>query len=92
MTESSRYFGYSYCFPARGTAFLLVRREITGCGAGVGRSGLRCPVCSADNAVRVSDTELVLVTEYVKFRHEARELTRQRAAASREKGYDLKVI
>ena len=75
-----RYFGDTYCCPACGTAFSLIRAEITGCGTGEGSGILRCPACRADNAVRVSDAELALVTGYVKLRGEARELIRQRSA------------
>lgn len=84
--EPPRYYGDTYCCPACGTAFTLIRREITGCGTDTERSTLRCPACSADNAVRVSEEELALVTGYVKLRSEARELIRQRIAGSRTKG------
>ncbi|MDR0980440.1 MAG: hypothetical protein LBL85_01415 [Methanocalculaceae archaeon] len=80
MNEPVRYFGDSYCCPACGTAFTLIRKEITGCGSGTGRGILRCPACRADNAVRISDTELALVTGYVKLRLEAKELIRTRIA------------
>ncbi|MDR0980263.1 MAG: hypothetical protein LBL85_00475 [Methanocalculaceae archaeon] len=66
MNDTPRYFGDSYCCPACGTAFTLIRKEITGCGMDNGASVLRCPACRADNAVRVSDTELALVAGYVK--------------------------
>lgn len=78
MTESTRYYGETYCCPACGVAFTLVRKEITGCGPDTERQVLRCPACSADTAVCVSDEELVLVTSYVKLRHQARELIRTR--------------
>jgi len=80
MNDTLRYFGNSYCCPACGTAFTLIRKKITGCGMDNGASVLRCPACRADNAVRVSDTELALVAGYVKLRGEARELIRQRIA------------
>ena len=77
--ELPRYYGDTYCCPACGTAFTLIRKEITGCGPGPERSVLRCPACVADTAVRVSAAELALVTGYVKLRGEARELIRQRS-------------
>ena len=79
MTENFRYYGQTYCCPACGTAFALIRPEITGCGSTAeDRSVLHCPACPADTAVRVSDEELALVAGYVKLRREARELIRQR--------------
>ena len=41
--EPPRYYGDTYCCPACGTAFTLIRREITGCGTDTERSTLRCP-------------------------------------------------
>ena len=59
------------CCPACGTAFTLIHREITGCGTDTERSTLRCPACTADNVVRVSEEELALVTAYVKLRYQS---------------------
>lgn len=83
--EPPRYYGNTYCCPACGTAFTLIRREITGCGCSIEHSTLRCPACTADTAVCVSEEELALITGYVKLRGEARELIRQRIAESRTK-------
>ncbi|HJK77699.1 MAG TPA: hypothetical protein O0Y06_08820 [Methanocorpusculum sp.] len=83
--ESPRYYGNTYCCPACGTAFTLIRKEITGCGSDTEHGVLRCPACPADTTVRVSEEELALITSYVKLRGEARELIRQRIAESRTK-------
>ncbi|MCZ0861586.1 hypothetical protein O0S10_10215 [Methanocorpusculum sp. MG] len=76
--EPLRYYGDTYCCPACGTAFTLIRKEITGCGTGTQHNTLRCPACTADTAIRVSEQELALVTSYIKLRSEARDLIRTR--------------
>ena len=43
MTDPLRYYGSTYCCPACGTSFTLIRKEITGCGPDPDRSTLRCP-------------------------------------------------
>ena len=85
MTDPRRYYGSTYCCPAGGASFTLIRKEITGCGPDPDRSTLRCPVCPADTAVRVSDEELLLLTGYVQLRGKARELIWQRKTESHTK-------
>ena len=75
MTEHLRYYGNTYCCPACGTAFTLIRPEITGCSSTAeDRTVLHCPACPADTAVRVSDEELHLLTSYITIRRDARAL------------------
>ncbi|HJK78029.1 MAG TPA: hypothetical protein O0Y06_01495 [Methanocorpusculum sp.] len=43
MTEPLRYYSHTYCCPACGTAFTLIRKDITGYGSDTEHGVLRCP-------------------------------------------------
>ncbi|MDV0441454.1 hypothetical protein [Methanorbis furvi] len=83
MTESSGYFGSTYCCPACGSSFSLILREITGTGIVDGAPVLRCPACHADTAIRVSQSEMRTITTYVLSRTEAKKLIQSRIQEKR---------
>ena len=82
MTEPPRYYGSTYCCPACGTAFTLIRPEITGCGLTDEPGTLRCPACRTNTALRVTDTELITLTRYIKLRTTAHQIIRTKTAAA----------
>ena len=74
MTEPPRYYGSTYCCPACGTAFTLIRPEITGCGL--------TPACRTNTALRVTDTELTTLTRYIKLRTTAHQIIRSKTTTT----------